>query len=56
MTHDQYDAVAQGIVFGAALMFLFMLALMYALALTPSEKLEECQSIKRLNNEHTHTQ
>ena len=56
MNQDQYDAVSQGVVFGAALMFLFMLGVMYALKLTPAEQLDQCQSIMRLHNEHTHTE
>ena len=53
MSQDQYDAVSQGIVFGAALMFFFMLSVMYALQLTPDEQIKECQSIMRQANEHT---
>ena len=53
MTQEDYDAVSQGIVFGAALMFLFMCSVMYALRLTPSEQLDECRSIMEATSEHT---
>ena len=54
MTQDDFNqAFEQGILFGAGLMFLFMLALMHALALTPDEQIEQCQSIMEANNEHT---
>ncbi len=53
MNQEDYDAVSQGIVFGATLMFFFMLSVMYALQLTPSEQVDQCQSIMRLDNEHT---
>lgn len=54
MTQDEYDnAFEQGILFGGGFVFLIMLALMYALALTPAEQIDHCQSIMRLHNEHT---
>jgi len=34
-------------------MFLFMLSVMYALKLTPAEKLDECHSIMEATSEHT---
>ncbi len=56
MNQDQYDAVSEGIVFGAVLMVIFMLSVIYALQLTPAEKLDECRSIMEANNEHTDTE
>lgn len=54
MNQDDYNhAFGQGILFGAGLMFLFMLSVIYALQLTPTEQLDQCQSIMRLHNEHT---
>ena len=60
MTQEEYEnwfrAFEQGILFGGSVVFLFMLALMYALALTPTEQIEQCQSIMGANSEHTHTE
>ena len=54
MTQDEYNAIGHGILFGAGLMFLLMLSVMYALALTPDEQIEQCQSIMEATNEYTH--
>ncbi len=54
MTQDDYNhAFGQGILFGAGLMFLFMLSVIYALQLTPTEQIDHCQSIMEATSEHT---
>ena len=54
MTQDDYNrAFGEGILFGAGLMFLFMLSVIYALQPTPAEQLDECRSIMEATSEHT---